>query len=220
MTDSKALSNLRKELSDEAKSLSTTLSKTSAPKIRLGGKMFKLPSGESHPGPINVVILDYTNMYEYYDKPYDQNNISPPACFAINKIIDNLQPMESAPNPQANSCAECPKSKWKSGPNGKGKACRQTVRLAVIPAGAGPESEVMLITVSPSGLKAWTNYANRIVNEFNGPPICVNTEISFNQNETYPTLLFDKPTPNTELETHISLRDSARNLLMTEPDAG
>jgi hypothetical protein len=92
------------------------------------------------------------------------------------------------------------------------------VRLAVTsPVDVGPESEVMILDVAPTGLRGWGNYAKSVVTQFGGPPLVVTTEVSFDPNQTYPVLIFGNPQKHDDLEAAYALQRSAQDLLLIEP---
>ena len=76
----------------------------------------------------------------------------------------------------------------------------------------------MALEVSPTGLNAFDNYVSEIQRVFNTMPIRVTTQISFDPNKTYPTLLFDKPTLHDNLATMMALREKGQILLHREPE--
>jgi hypothetical protein len=108
------------------------------------GSFFKLRGGQltfqDAPVPGNrmaVVILDHVLENVWYDKDFDPDSPSSPACYAFGRDERSLAPHEEAPDKQAETCAVCPKNAWGSDPKGgRGKACSNTRRLALIPAGS------------------------------------------------------------------------------------
>lgn len=78
----------------------------------------------------NVVVLDWVPERSYYGRPYDPNNTSPPDCYSY----DDERPHPKAADPQHENCEECPHNAFGSATQGKGKACKQGARLALIAA--------------------------------------------------------------------------------------
>jgi len=114
-----------------------------------GGKFFSMRAGVlkfddvALPGnQIACVILHsiYENVY-YADK-FDPDNKTPPTCFAFHDADDEdeMQPHsivdeEDCFERQNDVCDGCPMNEWGSADKGKGKACSNRRRLAIIPAG-------------------------------------------------------------------------------------
>lgn len=157
-------------------------------------------------------MLDHRNFNRYYTKPYDPQNPAPPDCFAISKNLSTMAPHEDAAEKQSKTCAECPMNQFGSAANGKGKACRNTVRLAVAASDATASSEPMILTVSPTGLKSWHSVVNNL-SSAGMLPIQIITEIAFDPNAPYPTLTFTAKQAHDDIETFWQLRDKAQALL-------
>ena len=88
-----------------------------------------VPSGE-------VEILPLAIVFErtWYEGDYNPDKPQTPACYTFNANF----PHAEAGKPQNATCKGCPHDEWGSGPRGKGKACRESARLAVIAADADP----------------------------------------------------------------------------------
>ncbi len=179
-------------------------------------KHFKLPDGTKHPGPMNVVIVDFVAGNFFYEGAYDPNNITPPACFSLGTNPSQMVPSNNSPVRQSDSCATCPMNQW--GSDGKGKACKNSRLLALLPVDADNETPVMVLKVSPTAIKAFDSYVATVARSFQLPPLGVVTEISFDDAVTYASLRFKNPTPNENIELAFNRRDEARKRLMTEPD--
>lgn len=112
-----------------------------------GGKFFSTAAGvlsfDGNPMPGNrmvVVVIADVLENSYYDGPYDPSTPASPVCFAFAKEEDELEPHTAVDNDpyferQNDVCAGCPQNEWGSAPTGKGKACKNVQRLALLPAG-------------------------------------------------------------------------------------
>lgn len=110
-----------------------------------GGSFFSVRGGmltfNDMPVPNNtmvVVIVDGIFENVYYEGDFDPTSPSPPTCFAFARDEANLAPHETvvaANQAQNDVCAGCDKNAWGTADKGRGKACRNTRRLALIPAG-------------------------------------------------------------------------------------
>jgi hypothetical protein len=214
-SQSTALVNYDEEMRKEAESIAKTIGAVTGKSISTKNKVFTLPDGRAHKGPLNVVIVDYINKNLMYERPWREGERILPLCFAINKDIGAMAPSSNAPDPQADSCNGCPMNEF--GSAGKGKACKNTAVLAV----ATPDSkssEVMLLSVSPTGLTNWNKFVASVKAQFNAVPIKVVTEISFDESADYPKLQFAVAAPNENIAHHWSMRESAKQMLLQEPD--
>jgi hypothetical protein len=89
-----------------------------------------------------VIILDAVKENTFYGAKFDPDNRQPPICYAFGRgAEDDMGPHESMQvdlnyfEPQAEACATCKWNEWGSADKGKGKACQNRRRLALIPAG-------------------------------------------------------------------------------------
>jgi hypothetical protein len=208
------------QMAAEAAQMAGSIRAASSNTISTKGKIFTMPNGQSAQGPLDVIILDYTNFNSYFKGAYNANAIAPPACYAIGKIIDDMKPGANAAEPQHTNCLECPRNQWKSAPNGgKGKACKNTVRLAVIPVNASKDDRPMTLSVSPTSLESFDIHIKKVAREFNAPPIRVITKISFDPNVAYPKLVFSDPVLHGNMEVAMALRPIGTEMLNKEPEA-
>lgn len=90
-----------------------------------------------------VVILDVVRERTFYTEKYDpmQEHNLPPVCYAFGRTDDEMAPhpsMQAGPDyfiPQNDVCATCPNNEWGSSDTGRGKACSERRRIAMLPAG-------------------------------------------------------------------------------------
>lgn len=132
----KALANWDQELADQA-AVAAKMEEGTA-----GGTFFSVRGGQltfnDAPLPGNqmaVVVLDSIMENVYYEGKFDPDDITGPACFAFGRDLKDMAPHELATDKQATVCAECPQNEWGSADTGRGKACSNRRRLALIPAG-------------------------------------------------------------------------------------
>ena len=110
-----------------------------------GGQFFSFKSGilsfNDMPMPNNemaVIILDSIFENVFYEGEYDPNNPTPPTCFAFGREELTVGPHQAVIDKgqdQHTNCQGCPMNQWGTAEKGRGKACRNTRRLGVIPAG-------------------------------------------------------------------------------------
>jgi hypothetical protein len=93
-----------------------------------------------------VVILDVVHERTFYTEKFvagAENNL-PPVCYAFGRTpqeVDEMAPhpsMQVGPDyfvPQSEQCKGCPNDEWGSSDTGRGKACGERRRVALLPAG-------------------------------------------------------------------------------------
>lgn len=202
---------IKRELAAQSKQLGDGPSN----KIATKGKVFTLPDGQSDPGPLQAVILDYTWYMVHYPGVYNANNPQQPNCFAIGRDKPEsglLQPHEGAAQKQGSDCKTCPKNQWKSG-NGNGKACKNQRRLVLVAPDATEDTVPMIIYVSPGALKNFDAYVSRLKNEHGILPVQAITEISFDPNQSYPSLMFKFANKHNNLNLFWALKERAQDQL-------
>jgi len=195
-----------------------TLGKVSASYISLDGKRFKLPTGEEA-STLTCIVVGFARLNVLYP-PYVKGVYKDPFCWAVGEDDKNLMPDPTqVQNIQSDACTGCPKNEWGTASNGgKGKACSNKYRLAVVPPDAGPQAEIRIVTVSPTGFRRWTNYVNEvgIANIFR-----ITTLMTFDQSTSYPTLQFTRGTLISTAEGVIpTLIRKARPLLLSPAARG
>ena len=108
-----------------------------------GGQFFSTKGGQlswqDSPLPDNemaVIILDHIFETVYYEGRYDPDTPQSPVAFAFGREQDELRWHENSdPEFAGELCSESEVCEWGSADTGKGKAARETRRLAMIPAG-------------------------------------------------------------------------------------
>jgi len=211
-----AVANLKEELRQEASQMQERVGSGESTRIRTSDKVFEMPNGEVVDGSMECVIIDFTSKNALYEGKWDPNNPQPPICFAIGDIIDAMKPSPKSPEPQADSCANCPMNEF--GSDGNGKACKNTRTLAVVPANGNPEAPMMTLDVSPTGLKSFDGHVSTVTANFGLPPICVVTEVGFHPEKSWAQLMFSSVEENQNLEVHAARREEARRLISQEPN--
>jgi hypothetical protein len=107
---------------------------------------------------LDVRVLATISERAWYSKEFDADAIQVPDCYAL----DDDTPHDQASNAQAATCAECPHNKWGSALRGKGKACRESARVIVIPANVPLASAQMYTAKVPvTSLSTVTSFASR-----------------------------------------------------------
>jgi hypothetical protein len=205
----------------QLQSLTKRVAPASGDKIRVGqNKMFTFPDGSTTPDPFQAVIVDFIASNDFYETGFDKNDITPPDCFARGIEPQLLVPSANSPSKQADSCAVCPNNQWGSGPNGKGKACKNSRLMALLPVDMTLESPIWLLQASPTAIQYFDKYVTALGTQLGLMPWAVVTTIGFDPSQEYPSIRFAKPErldPSRALE-FFARQEEARKRLLQEPD--
>lgn len=179
------------------------------------------------PAPMDVVILDFVARNVYYEGAYDADSIQPPNCFAQGFAKNGGAPQSDmlVPNPQAQdiqaaSCAVCPLNAFKTGRNGKGKACQNRRILAVLPPDSTkPEDDLWLLNLSPSSLQDFDNYVDALRTLHGLPPVAFVTELRLKPAGASVAVTFEAASvkPNANIAAHFARQAEAHALLERIP---
>ena len=190
------------------------------PTVSIKGKVFTLKrgdektlittqqDGEDVPArSLEVVILKAGPAGDklskvYYASGYTEGSDAKPLCYSN----DGIAPGVNATEPQAKSCATCPKNVWGShvSEDGKkGKACSDSKRLAIAP--AGQVNDPMLMRVPAASLKALTAFGQQLAKR--GVPYqAVVAKIGFDYSVAHPALTF-KPVGFVDESTLMEIKE-------------
>jgi hypothetical protein len=85
-----------------------------------------------------VVVIDSMLENAYYEGDFDPDEPKPPTCYAFGRDVATMAPHEkvvAAGAQESDACKNCPKNQWGSADKGRGKACKNIARIAVVMAG-------------------------------------------------------------------------------------
>lgn len=131
---------------------------------------------------LDVAIIDSIFENALYEGDYDPDNPQSPVCFAFAHDEEALKPHEKSAKPQNATCAGCPHNEFGSAEKGKGKACKNIRRLAMLPASPMDAqtletTEVAFIKLPVMSTKNWINYVNTLATIDGRPPFAVVTTL-------------------------------------------
>ena len=162
--------------------------------ITRDGERMVLPNPKDPDSPatsIEVVIIKANKGTSkvFYMKGYDPETSEgqKPDCYSN----DGIAPAADVKNPQSKKCATCPHNQWGSRVTdkgaSKGKACNDTVRLAVAP--AGQINDPMLLRVPPASIRNLGEYGQMLAKRGVGYNMVV-TKVGFDMEAESPKLTF------------------------------
>jgi hypothetical protein len=158
------------------------------------GEKTVLPNPKDPESPatsIDVVIIKANKGTSkvFYLKGYDpeSSDKQKPDCYSS----DGISPAADAQTPQSKKCATCAHNQWGSRITekgaSKGKACNDTVRLAIAP--AGQVNDPMLLRVPPASIRNLGEYGQLLAKRGVGYNMVV-TKIGFDVEAESPKLTF------------------------------
>lgn len=159
-----------------------------------GGNFFSIKSGvlsykkaEIKDNKIDGVIVSEMFENTYYAGDFDPDNPSSPTCFAFggeNEAQDTLVPHPASPKLQHPTCSGCPQNAYGTSDRGKGKACKNGVRLVFIAEGdvktadLVKKAEVAFFRVPVTSVRNYAKYATDIESTLDRTPLGVVTTVS------------------------------------------
>ena len=164
------------------------------------------PEDDDEPATSLEVIIVAANPNQskvYYASAYEEGVAGSPDCYSNNGV----GPEPDATNPQCTTCAACPHNTWGSGKEGRGKACSDSHRLAVAP--AGQVNEPLLLRVPPASLRPLSDYATMLSKRGVAFDAVV-TRIGFEAGESSPKLKF-KPVSFLDADTYAQVQEVAED---------
>lgn len=159
---------------------------------------------------LDVVVLVALHENQWFPKPFDPDTPAIPDCYAFGDL-DAEDPEDGmAPHPESQDkqgddnglCANCWANVMGSAERGKGKACRNVRRLALVTADAlesaeaMAEAEVRVLKIPVTSVKGWALYVrNTLSEELQRPCWGVVTTIKVT------------PDPKTQLKVHFTFKE-------------
>jgi len=170
------------------------------PVVSIKGKVFHIqrgdertlvtkPDADDEPAAALEVVILSANPNKskvYYESGYEQGSVAKPTCYSN----DGTAPAADAESPQSNKCAVCPHNQWGSritDNGGKGKACGDSMRLCIAP--AGMVNDPMLLRVPAATLKTLGQYGAQLAKRGVEPQHVI-TRIGFDHSVAHPALTF------------------------------
>ena len=220
------------QLAKEAEAAAAAEAKGGASYVSLRGGILTY-QGAAMPGnQMAVIVVDHIFENVFYEGKFDPQNPIPPTCFAFARTGEELAPHESvvaAGQGQAETCQGCPHNEFGSADTGKGKACRNSRRLALLPAGMLDaqgrftadienlgEAELALMKLPVTSIKGWAGYVQQLAATLRRPPHGMITKIKVVPDQkTQFRVIFEalEPVPNEVMEAVMAKRTEAQTIV-------
>lgn len=184
-------------------------------------KKFMFPDETTTQGPLELVVVDFVYRNEYYPTAFKAKEIVPPTCFAVNDHHALLAPTPNSPKrqvPEGKTCKDCQWDVFGSNASGSGKACKNSVYMAVLPGDATMNSPLMVIKTSPTAITPFNAYITKVTTLAKVSVNAVLTKIFFDPELSYASLRFDLVALNPIYDLTKARQEEARARLLREPD--
>ena len=181
-----AVANWEERLGQMAKqSVATEASTTTGSWISTKSGVLSYGGNAFAGNKMDAVIVDAVLENAYFAERFDADKPASPVCFAFGRGEEGeeMHPHEKSTNPQHPTCKGCPQNEFKSADNGKGKACKNIRRLALLPAkpleaDALQKAEVAYLKVPVTSVKGWATYVRTLDALRRKPPVGVVTQVA------------------------------------------
>lgn len=187
------MERLREQAKDQAAKERPSISK-----ISLRGGVLEYQNQVVANNTLPCVILASVHRNTYYDKPFDPDNLANPVCFSLAEDDEGMTAHKNVPDANVGpdseekdretprSCTGCAFNDWGSDPkpNSKGKACKETRRIVVMPSSAlesaetVAKAEIAIIDIPVTSGKNYSNFVNSLAASTGLPPWAAVTEIT------------------------------------------
>ena len=197
-----ALTTWESELAKHAEEASAVEQTPSGNFISFKGGMLTVAGQPVKGNEADVIVLDFVYENKKYNGKYDADNPQPPSCYAFARTEEELKPHEKCGDPQNEQCAGCKHNEWGSAEQGRGKACKNTRRLALIstngidsPQGV-KDADVFFAEIPVTSVKGWSGYVKAVAATLKRPPFGVVTKLSTQPDtKTQFKVIFSDPRP-------------------------
>ena len=182
-----AVANWDEELAKYAKQAVATTGSGGGEFLSTKGGVLSYQGSEVPDNLMNTVILDHVFENHFYTARFDPNNPASPVCFAFGRDVDEMAPHADSTEPQSDTCKDCPQNKFGTADTGRGKACGNIRRLALMTEDGLEDVEnatVAFLKVPVMSCKGWDGYVKDLERTKNRPPFAVVTEVSVVDDET------------------------------------
>lgn len=194
-----------------------------------------------------VIVLDAVLENTYYGAKFDPNEAAAPVCYAFGRgdtAVDDMGPhpsMQQYPEqfvPQSATCLGCPQNEFGTADTGRGKACQNRRRLALIPAGfykprKGSRdfdlelfedekhfqtADIAFVKLPPTSVKNWSKYVQTVSATMHRPPFGVITRLFLEPHPKHQYHVHFEPVeqvPDTLAHTIMARADEAQRVIVT-----
>lgn len=220
-----SLANIDAELAQEAALLKQRIGQSSSRAITVDPTgNFKTPEGLDLGNTIKIVVLDFISANRFYPNPFIKGNPTPPACYALGRVIAEMQPEDDSPDKQNKDCASCSLNQFGSGQNGKSKACKNTRDIAFLLVDDendehnNEDAPIYTMSLPPTAIRPFDGAVGAVARALGGPPVKAILTVTGENVGTYAQISFKSPVPNPDYKAHAARRGECEDMLFRHPD--
>jgi hypothetical protein len=184
--------------------------------ISTKGRMFTASDDSFTPRQdLECIVLAYAYRNEYYTTAWSQGaGYIPPVCWAVGDKQNELKVNKSVENPEHIECDTCPQNEYPQG--GGGKACKNTIKLAIIPPDFEEGDLPYLISFPPTANTPFREYMESVSKA--GMHYMQNvTTISFDPKVAYAKPICTLGSKHARMKDILPARERGKEWVMREP---
>lgn len=219
-----SLATIDAELDAQVANIQQMVGSSSSQRLSVGATGDFMVGDQNYGSEVQVIVLDWRSRNNFYIDPYNKDNPTPPDCYAIGSVIEDMAPEGDSPALQSDKCSTCPMNQWGSAPNGKGKACQNRRHIAVLlvdpeneDAHNAPDAPIYLLDLSPTNLKFFDGAVKGIARTM-GHPVKAIFTLTATPMGTYSQISWTDPVPNPNYGQHAARRLGTVDILERRPD--
>lgn len=194
LSKSRALQPWEQEMANAAKKAKMAEKLTGLKTINTRGGIMKIDDEPVEGNALRCVVLSSLHENQWFDRDFDASKPASPACYAYgdpkaDEPDADMRPHEKAKDKQCEACNACEFNKMGSAEKGKGKACKNVRRLALItedalesPA-ALSAADIRLLKVPVMSTNGWAKYVHTLADDMQRLPWGVVTEVSLHPDD-------------------------------------
>jgi hypothetical protein len=163
--------------------------------ISIRGGVMMIDKNKVKDNELDVVILASVHENQWYTSKFDPDSIQTPDCYAIGKEEEGMAPHADSADKQGDEegmCANCEHNKMGSADTGRGKACKNVRRIAVVAADAleslekFEQAEVRTMKIPVTSVRNYAKYVRgKLADEIKRPVYGVVTTIKVEPHQKY-----------------------------------
>lgn len=186
LSASRELQPWEAEMAAEAKAAAKAEQLTGLKVIKTRGGVMKIDDEIVEGNAIRCIILASLHENQFFTSAFDPDTPAPPACYAFGdptreKPEDGMAPHEKSTDKQSELCANCWANQMGSADVGRGKACRNVRRLALVTEDALEDlsgADIRLLKVPVMSTQGWSKYVHQLSDDMQRKCWGVVTEVS------------------------------------------
>jgi len=142
------LADLRQQLAAKLLDQRSALPPPTSSRIRpVVNEGFKLPD-EIILEELEGIVVDVRYINALYLKPFKRGEVEQPPCWCVSADANNMAPDAECSKAKSENCNGCPMNEF--GSKGSGKACKNTIRLAIVPPDATDSTVPYILDLAPT----------------------------------------------------------------------